>query len=177
MDIGFVGIGMMGKPMAVNLLKAGHNVTVVNRSQGKVQELAGMGATPGASPADAARGAQVVGLCLVGDAVVESVLCGENGVLEGSRAGHDRAGPFDRPSRVRAADGRGVRVAGRYRTWMHRCRGRARWHGAVRLTVMVGGDLPTRSSVRGPRSMRCRRTRGTWGRLAAATSPSWSTTW
>jgi len=42
MDIGFVGIGMMGKPMAVNLLKAGHNVTVVNRSQGKVQELAGM---------------------------------------------------------------------------------------------------------------------------------------
>ena len=50
MDIAFVGLGMMGKPMAVNLLKAGHNVTVVNRSQGKVREMAEMGATPGASP-------------------------------------------------------------------------------------------------------------------------------
>ena len=139
MDIGFVGIGMMGKPMAVNLLKAGHNVTVVNRSQAKVQELAGMGATPGASPADAARGAEVVGLCLVGDAVVESVLCGENGVLEGAAPGtivldHSTVHPEFARQMEEACAARGVTyldapVSGT---------GDVAWGG--RLTVMVGGD-------------------------------------
>ena len=139
MDIGFVGLGMMGKPMAVNLLKAGHNVTVVNRSQGKVQELAGMGATPGGSPADAARGAEVVGLCLVGDAIVESVLCGENGVLAGAQPGtivldHSTVHPefARRMEEVCAAHGviyLDAPVSGT---------GDVAWGG--RLTVMVGGD-------------------------------------
>ena len=139
MDIGFVGLGMMGKPMAVNLLKAGHNVTVVNRSQGKVQELAGMGATPGGSPADAARGAEVVGLCLVGDAVVESVLCGENGVLAGAVPGtivldHSTVHPEFARQMEEACAARGVTyldapVSGT---------GDVAWGG--RLTVMVGGD-------------------------------------
>ena len=139
MDIGFVGIGMMGKPMAVNLLKAGHNVTVVNRSQGKVQELAGMGATPGGSPADAARGAEVVGLCLVGDAVVESVLCGEDGVLAGAGPGtivldHSTVHPEFARHMEEACAAQGVTyldapVSGT---------GDVAWGG--RLTVMVGGD-------------------------------------
>ena len=139
MDIGFVGIGMMGKPMAVNLLKAGHNVTVVNRSQGKVQELAGMGATPGGSPADAARGAEVVGLCLVGDAVVESVLCGEDGVLAGAEPGtivldHSTVHPEFARHMEEACAAQGVTyldapVSGT---------GDVAWGG--RLTVMVGGD-------------------------------------
>ena len=139
MDIGFVGLGMMGKPMAVNLLKAGHNVTVVNRSQGKVQELAETGATPGGPPADAARGAEVVGLCLVGDAVVEEVLCGENGVLAGAEPGtivldHSTVHPeFARRMEAVCAS-RGViyldaPVSGT---------GDVAWGG--RLTVMVGGD-------------------------------------
>ena len=140
MDIGFVGLGMMGKPIAINLLKAGHRVTVVNRSQGKVQELAGMGATPGVSPADAARGAEVVGLCLVGDAVVESVLCGENGVLAGAEPGtivldHSTVHPeFARRMEEECAS-RGVTyldapVSGT---------GDVAWGG--RLTVMAGGDV------------------------------------
>ena len=139
MDIGFVGIGMMGKPMAVNLLKAGHNVTVVNRSQGKVQELAGMGATPGASPAEAARGAEVVGLCLVGDAVVEEVLCGENGVLAGAGPGtvvldHSTVHPEFARRMEEVCASRGVTyldapVSGT---------GDVAWGG--RLTVMAGGD-------------------------------------
>lgn len=139
MDIGFVGLGMMGKPMAVNLLKAGHNVTVVNRSQGKVQELAGMGATPGGSPADAARGAEIVGLCLVGDAVVEEVLCGENGVLAGAEPGtivldHSTVHPEFARRMEEACASRGVTyldapVSGT---------GDVAWGG--RLTVMVGGD-------------------------------------
>ena len=139
MDIGFVGLGMMGKPMAVNLLKAGHNVTVVNRSQGKVQELVEMGAAPGGPPADAARGVEVVGLCLMGDAVVEPVLCGENGVLEGAEPGtivldHSTVHPEFARRMEEVCASRGVvyldaPVSGT---------GEVAWGG--RLTVMVGGD-------------------------------------
>ncbi len=139
MDIAFVGLGMMGKPMAVNLLKAGHNVTVVNRSQGKVREMAEMGATPGGSPADAARGAEVVGLCLMGDAVVEPVLCGENGVLAGAEPGtivldHSTVHPEFARRMEEVCAARGVTyldapVSGT---------GDVAWNG--RLTVMVGGD-------------------------------------
>ena len=49
MKIGFVGLGRMGKPMAQNLLRAGFELTVHNRSRGVVEELAGMGALPAAS--------------------------------------------------------------------------------------------------------------------------------
>ena len=138
MRVGFVGLGMMGKPMAVNLLRAGHDVAAANRSQGKVQELAAMGARAAASPADAARGADVVGLCLVGDAVVESVLCGEGGVLEGAEPGavaldHSTVHPeFARRMEAACAE-RGVvyldaPVSGT---------GQVAWDGA--LTVMIGG--------------------------------------
>ena len=139
MRVGFVGLGMMGKPMAVNLLRAGHDVAAANRSQGKVQELAAMGARAAASPADAARGADVVGLCLGGDAVVESVLCGEGGVLEGAEPGavvldHSTVHPeFARRMEAACAE-RGVvyldaPVSGT---------GQVAWDGA--LTVMIGGD-------------------------------------
>ena len=139
MDIGFVGLGMMGKPMAVNLLKAGHRVTVVNRSQGKVREMVEMGASPGGPPSDAARGVEVVGLCLMGDAVVEPVLCGEDGVLAGAEPGtivldHSTVHPeFARRMEEVCAE-RGViyldaPVSGT---------GEVAWGG--RLTVMVGGD-------------------------------------
>lgn len=87
MKVGFVGLGMMGKPMAINLVRAGHDVTVVNRSQRKVRELAGMGAYPGASPAAAATDADVVCLCLLSDDIVEDVLCGSDGVLAGASSG------------------------------------------------------------------------------------------
>ena len=139
MRIGFVGLGMMGKPMAVNLLRAGHDVTVVNRSQGKVRELADMGAAPGASPADAARSAEVVALCLVGDDVVESVLCGDEGVLAGAAPGaivldHSTVHPECARRMEQACAARGVTyldapVSGT---------GDVAWGG--RLTVMAGGD-------------------------------------
>lgn len=147
MDIAFVGLGMMGKPMAVNLLKAGHNVTVVNRSQGKVRELAEMGASPGASPAGAARGAEVVGLCLVGDAVVESVLCGEGGVLDGAAPGtivldHSTVHPEFAKRMEEVCASREVTyldapVSGT---------GDVAWGG--RLTVMVGGNAAEFERVR-----------------------------
>lgn len=147
MRVGFVGLGMMGKPMAVNLLRAGHDVAAANRSQGKARELASMGARAAASPADAARGADVVGLCLVGDAVVESVLCGEGGVLEGAAPGavvldHSTVHPeFARRMEAACAE-RGVAyldapVSGT---------GQVAWDGA--LTVMIGGGTDAMERAR-----------------------------
>jgi 2-hydroxy-3-oxopropionate reductase len=58
--IAFIGLGVMGRPMAHNLLRAGHELTVHNRSRGPVEELVGHGAVPAESPAEAAQDAEVV---------------------------------------------------------------------------------------------------------------------
>jgi 3-hydroxyisobutyrate dehydrogenase-like beta-hydroxyacid dehydrogenase len=81
MRVGFLGLGIMGRPMAVNLVKAGHEVTVWNRTPGKDVE----GARSAASPADAAHGAEVVWMCVSDTKAVETVLFGPEGV-EGSLA-------------------------------------------------------------------------------------------
>ena len=62
--LGFIGLGIMGYPMAKNLLKAGYSVTVHNRTRGKAEELAGSGAAVADSPAEVGRQASVVFLCL-----------------------------------------------------------------------------------------------------------------
>jgi len=71
-------LGIMGRPMAANLVKAGHEVTVWNRSAGRQVE----GAKAAASPAAAARGAEVVWLCVSDTKAVESLLFGPQGVEE-----------------------------------------------------------------------------------------------
>jgi len=78
MRIAFLGLGIMGRPMASNLAKAGHEVTVWNRSPGQDVE----GAKTAASPADAARGAEVIWMCVADTKAVESVLFGPQGVNE-----------------------------------------------------------------------------------------------
>jgi 3-hydroxyisobutyrate dehydrogenase/2-hydroxy-3-oxopropionate reductase len=78
MRIAFLGLGIMGRPMASNLVKAGHEVTVWNRTSGKEVE----GARSAASPAEAARGAQVVWMCVSDTNAVEGVLFGPQGVEE-----------------------------------------------------------------------------------------------
>jgi len=83
MRIAFLGLGIMGRPMASNLVKAGHEVTVWNRTPGKVVE----GARSAASPADAARGAEVVWLSVSDTKAVDSVLFGPQGVHESLAAG------------------------------------------------------------------------------------------
>lgn len=85
--IGFIGLGIMGKPMARNLLKAGYPLTVHNRSRGAVDKLAGEGATPASSPRAVAERSDVVITMLPDVPTVEQVIAGENGVLAGSRAG------------------------------------------------------------------------------------------
>jgi 3-hydroxyisobutyrate dehydrogenase-like beta-hydroxyacid dehydrogenase len=83
MRIAFLGLGIMGRPMASNLAKAGHEVTVWNRTPGKDVE----GAKTAASPADAARDAEVIWLCVADTKAVETVLFGPQGVDESLAAG------------------------------------------------------------------------------------------
>lgn len=78
MRIAFLGLGIMGRAMATNLVKAGHQVTVWNRTPGKQAE----GAMSASTPAEAARGAEVVWMCVSDTAAVENVLFGAGGVQE-----------------------------------------------------------------------------------------------
>lgn len=83
----FIGLGVMGREMARNLLAAGHEVSVWNRSSGPAEELEGAGAVIAPTPARAAESADIVLMCLVDGPVVEQVLLGDDGVLEGARPG------------------------------------------------------------------------------------------
>ncbi len=76
MRVAFLGLGIMGQAMATNLVRAGHEVTVWNRTPGKLVE----GARVAASPAEAAQGTEVVWLCVSDTAAVENVLFGPSGV-------------------------------------------------------------------------------------------------
>lgn len=83
MKLGFVGLGAMGLAMAESLLAHGHELTVYNRSPERAQPLHEAGARIAATPAEAARGAEVVVSMLSDDAAVEAVTLGPNGILSG----------------------------------------------------------------------------------------------
>jgi 2-hydroxy-3-oxopropionate reductase len=85
--VGFIGLGLMGKPMALNLLKAGFPLVVHNRSRGPVDALAAAGATGVSRPADVARAARIVITMVPDSPDVELVLTGPGGVFEGLQAG------------------------------------------------------------------------------------------
>jgi 2-hydroxy-3-oxopropionate reductase len=79
--IGFIGLGVMGKPMAKNLIKAGHTLVVHNRSRASADEVAAAGATSAGSPAEVARRSSVVITMVPDTPDVELVLTGHDGVL------------------------------------------------------------------------------------------------
>jgi 2-hydroxy-3-oxopropionate reductase len=85
--IGFVGLGIMGKPMAKNLVNAGYAVTVYNRSSPAVDELVAAGASAGTSSADVAAKSDITVLMVPDSPDSEAVVLGENGLLEGASAG------------------------------------------------------------------------------------------
>jgi 2-hydroxy-3-oxopropionate reductase len=85
--IGFIGLGIMGRPMALNLLEAGFGIVVHSRSPGPVDELVAAGAERGADPEDVASRSDVVITMLPDTPDVELVLLGERGVVGGIRAG------------------------------------------------------------------------------------------
>lgn len=84
--IGFIGLGIMGKPMARNLIKAGYPLVLHNRSQGAVEELVKEGASRAASPEEVAEQSDVVITMLPDSADVEQVVLGPGGVVEGLRS-------------------------------------------------------------------------------------------
>jgi 2-hydroxy-3-oxopropionate reductase len=85
--VGFIGLGLMGKPMARNLMRAGYPLTIHNRSRGPVDELAAEGATPATSPKEVAEQVDAVITCLPDSPDVEQVTLGSNGIIEGGRPG------------------------------------------------------------------------------------------
>lgn len=85
--IGFIGLGIMGQPMALNLVKAGYSVTVFNRTRSKAEPLERAGAKVASSPAEAARDADFVMSIVSDTAAMEEVVLGKGGVLEMVRSG------------------------------------------------------------------------------------------
>ena len=87
MKVGFIGLGTMGAPMVLNLLKAGHEVTVHNRTRAKEVPLVEAGAQQAETPGAAAVGAEVIVTCVSDSPDVEAVVLGEGGVIEAVEAG------------------------------------------------------------------------------------------
>jgi 2-hydroxy-3-oxopropionate reductase len=85
--VGFIGLGIMGRPMAKNLLKAGYPLVVHSRSQGPVQELVGAGAKSASSPKDVAAQSDVIITMLPNSPDVELVALGKDGLIEGVKRG------------------------------------------------------------------------------------------
>ena len=87
MRVGFVGLGIMGKPMALNLVRAGHAVAVFSRSPGPVDEVLAAGAIAAADLADVATGRDVVITMILDSPDVEAVVLGPGGILESADPG------------------------------------------------------------------------------------------
>ena len=80
-SIGFIGLGIMGQPMALNLLKAGHKLAVYNRTGSKAEPLRQAGAQVAPTPAAAAKDAEFVIVIVTDSAAVEEVVLGRDGIL------------------------------------------------------------------------------------------------
>jgi 2-hydroxy-3-oxopropionate reductase len=85
--VGFVGLGLMGLPMARNILKAGYQLTVWNRTASKAASLVAEGATQAGGPAEVAGGSDVVVTIVTDSPDVEAVVGGDGGVLGGAQPG------------------------------------------------------------------------------------------
>lgn len=137
--VGFIGLGLMGMPMAHNLLKAKFPVVVYNRSAGKVEEIKAAGAEGAGSPAGVATRTDVVITCLPMPRDVEQVFLGENGVVARARPGQvfiDMS-TIDVATHQRIAAAAAEKGAGYLDAPVSGGVGGAR---AGTLTIMVGGD-------------------------------------
>ena len=85
--VGFIGLGIMGKPMAINLVKAGYDLTFYARRPEVVEEMEGLGARAVASPAAVAEHTDIIITIVTADPEVREVILGDNGVLRGASEG------------------------------------------------------------------------------------------
>ena len=147
MNLAFLGLGIMGRPMAGHLLTGGHPLAVHTRTPSTAADLLAGGATWADSPADAAAGADVVFVCVPDTPDVQAVLLGDRGVIASARPGtvvvdHSTIAPAATRAMAVALAGRGVTlldapvsggdVGARNRT----------------LSIMVGGDAAAFDRVR-----------------------------
>ena len=87
MNVAFIGMGTMGAPMALNILKAGHEVVVHNRTRDKEIPVIDAGALRAGTPGEAAAHAEIIITCVSDTPDVEAVVLGDEGVIHGARAG------------------------------------------------------------------------------------------
>ncbi|WJY15864.1 2-hydroxy-3-oxopropionate reductase [Pectobacteriaceae bacterium CE90] len=87
MKIGFIGLGIMGKPMSKNLIKAGYSLVVLDRNSDAVAEIVAAGAVAAETPKSVAEQSDIVITMLPNSPHVKEVVLGENGVIEGARSG------------------------------------------------------------------------------------------
>src|SRR4051794_36107749 len=85
--IGFIGLGIMGKPMAKNLRKAGYSLVVYDVMPGPIKELVDAGAKAASSPADVAKQTDIIVTMLPNSPHVKEAVLGKGGVIEGARSG------------------------------------------------------------------------------------------
>ena len=85
--IGFIGLGIMGKPMSKNLLIAGYELVVLDRNQSAVDEIVALGAKSAATPKEVAQQVEAIITMLPNSPHVKEVVLGENGVIEGAKEG------------------------------------------------------------------------------------------
>jgi len=141
-SIGFIGLGIMGQPMALNLAKAGHRLAVYNRTPGKAGAVEAVGARVATSPADAARDATFIVMIVSDSAAVENVVTGKDGILDTLRSGAiviDSSTISPTVSRKMAC-----LAAGKGASWLDAAVTGSK-HGAEKgeLTFMIGGERAT----------------------------------
>jgi 2-hydroxy-3-oxopropionate reductase len=144
--IGFIGLGIMGRPMAKNLLKAGHPLIVHSRSRGPVDELVAAGAKAGTSPKDVANQSEVLITMLPNSPDVELVALGKDGIVEGAKSGlifvdMSTISPLVSQKVAQALGPKGVRMLDAPVSGGEK--------GAIdgALSIMVGGDQDVFDSV------------------------------
>ena len=87
MKIGFIGLGIMGRPMAKNLIKAGYELIVMDLNKDAVEELSGLGAQTGTTSSDVASRADIIITMLPNSPHVKAVVLGSGGIIEGAKPG------------------------------------------------------------------------------------------
>jgi 3-hydroxyisobutyrate dehydrogenase-like beta-hydroxyacid dehydrogenase len=141
-NVGFIGLGKMGKRMSRNLLAAGFSLTVHNRSRAAVEELAALGAHPANSPAEVAQASDIILTCLTNTSSVEDVYFGSNGLMSAARPGqifvdHSTVSPTTSKQCAVAATAKGAAFLDAPVS------GGPAGAEAATLTIMVGGDQAT----------------------------------
>lgn len=147
MDVGFIGLGVMGSPMALNILKGGHTLTVFDLDPAAVQRLTDAGARAAGSPREVGAASEVVVTMLPEPQHVRSVILGADGVAEGLRPG----GVVIDMSTIdpQTSQAVGAELAARGMHMVDSPVGKTSEHAATgTLTLMVGGEPAAIDRVR-----------------------------